>query len=392
LKQADNATSYAQCVQLYEDRGGWNDLEHLENMLAYARKLVSVFSASQVFFQRVHSNQLPGTLKKGVRKPKPTEDDSESNDEGFTLEAGHMGLDIVQWETVNLIYAESLAYLAKQQKDQSKVIPIQGETRADSHYLDEAYACERKAIQTIELYISSNIAKIDRFRRLRARLYLLALCFQNRDFDQLWAVSRHFIERYSRYADPFIFAALLTGTGHLAASSAANQKVSKYFTRIATKHPDSFTFMMTGHNMQIHRSFSHSVQRYFQCACASPNNPLAWLCLSVALLERAMQRRTENRHLQVVQSVAAMKRYEKLRNDAGEDWARQEALYNVGRAFMQLSLFHLAVPLFEQALDIKVVDPKLDLSREIAYALSIIYTDTGATKLARQILIKHCTI
>ena len=82
---------------------------------------------------------------------------------------------------------------------------------------------------------------------------------------------------------------------------------------------------------------------------------------------------------------------------------QQEALYNLGRAAHQIGLLHLAVPLYQRALAAQAPPPlvlrnrirmrtlTVDLSREIAHNLVLIYRSTGAVNLARQVMKRHLT-
>lgn len=84
----------------------------------------------------------------------------------------------------------------------------------------------------------------------------------------------------------------------------------------------------------------------------------------------------------------------------------QEAAYNIGRAAHQLGLLHLATPFYERALaaepppanaapggaaaSARAAD--LDLRREAAHNLVLIYKTTGAVALARQVMRQHLVI
>jgi len=55
----------------------------------------------------------------------------------------------------------------------------------------------------------------------------------------------------------------------------------------------------------------------------------------------------------------------------------------------QLSIFNLAVHYYKMALAEQPMSPELDLSRESAYNLALIYTSSGNTVLARQLYQKY---
>ncbi|KAG2179385.1 hypothetical protein INT44_006231, partial [Umbelopsis vinacea] len=67
----------------------------------------------------------------------------------------------------------------------------------------------------------------------------------------------------------------------------------------------------------------------------------------VAYLSRAVQRITDNRHLQIVQGFTFLYKYYERRKEL--QYA-QEAEYNIARAFHTINLTHLAIPYYERAL------------------------------------------
>lgn len=98
------------------------------------------------------------------------------------------------------------------------------------------------------------------------------------------------------------------------------------------------------------------------------------------------------------QPALLLQRYSKKREN------KQEVLYNMGRAAHQVGLLHLAVPLYQRALAapvppplilrnrICVRTPKVDLSREIAHNLVLIYRSTGAGNLAREVIKRYLVL
>lgn len=89
----------------------------------------------------------------------------------------------------------------------------------------------------------------------------------------------------------------------------------------------------------------------------------------------------------------------------------QEAAFNLGRAYQQLNLMHLAVPYYEHALKLataqneraaamgagagapRATSAPVGLQREAAYNLFLIYrSHKNSERLAREILRRHLTI
>lgn len=89
------------------------------------------------------------------------------------------------------------------------------------------------------------------------------------------------------------------------------------------------------------------------------------------------------------------------RKSSGEDYLSfsitylscdQESTYNLGRAAHQLGMKALAVEFYKKALEVEPLDRKFDLRREIAYNLILIYKESGAIPLARDVMKKYLTI
>ncbi|ORX58729.1 TPR-like protein [Hesseltinella vesiculosa] len=153
---------------------------------------------------------------------------------------------------------------------------------------------------------------------------------------------------------------------------------------------------------------------YMRAYSVAPNDPLTTLCLAIANIHRSQQRKTDNRHLQVIKGFQMLTRYCKLRG------FNQESEYNMGRAYHGLGLVHLAVHHYERALVLPsakkqgLIEPKsiddvytwpspdmdegddeeddTDLKREAAYNLHLIYMTSGSPALAQILLMKYCTI
>jgi general transcription factor 3C polypeptide 3 (transcription factor C subunit 4) len=85
----------------------------------------------------------------------------------------------------------------------------------------------------------------------------------------------------------------------------------------------------------------------------------------------------------------------------------QEAAYNMGRAAQQLGIMHLALDFYQKVLDTPPPDTatgllgkgkrgrpaaSLDLTREAAHNMALIYRASGADELAKEVLRKYFTV
>ncbi|CAJ0842761.1 8127_t:CDS:10, partial [Entrophospora sp. SA101] len=224
-------------------------------------------------------------------------------------------------------------------------------------------------------------------------------------------------------------AGLLTLYGHILGCSrsyngalAANSQ--KYFLRqikamdsgisdSSPTKPDAGLLTLYGHILGCSRSYNGALGYYARAALVKPKDPLVCFSMGLAYLHRAMQRKTSNRHLQILQGFNFLYEYYELKGK------NQEAEYNLGHAFHQLGLTHLAIPHYEKALKLPSVNQILkqkidkkkqletdeneevenfeendptDIRKEAAYNLYLIYMETGSPALAQMLLKKYCAI
>lgn len=163
-----------------------------------------------------------------------------------------------------------------------------------------------------------------------------------------------------------------------------------------------------------------SIVFFMRAYAIAPNDPLNTLSLGIALLQASMQRKSDDRHLQIMQGMLFILEYVKLVGYC------QESEYNLARAFHMLGLTHLAVLHYEKVLclpsrkkmgiesekpisevyscspddkecydafgDEDEKEDETDLKREAAYNLHLIYVTSGSMNLAQILLMKYCTV
>jgi len=153
----------------------------------------------------------------------------------------------------------------------------------------------------------------------------------------------------------------------------------KQLVRQLLRHPESVPMtVLVGHHCAVAGSFRLALGEYYRAFRAMPEDPLISMCIGVTLLRMAMQKLTPNRHKAVLEAMAFLQQYVRLRG------VPVESDYNIGRAYHQLGLVHLAIPRYQKVLNAsgKVVN----LKREAALNLSSIYRHGGANGLAAQML------
>ncbi|XP_067439330.1 general transcription factor 3C polypeptide 3 [Thunnus thynnus] len=172
-----------------------------------------------------------------------------------------------------------------------------------------------------------------------------------------------------------------------------HQRHHRFCLRLLLKHPDNHALcVLCGHNAMVSGSFKHALGQYVQAFKTHPNNPLHSLCVGLTFFHMASQKYVAKRHTLVLQGFSFLWRYVELRGEC------QESMYNLGRALHQMGLTHLAIHYYQKALTLPaqklegIADDQVDLRREIAFNLSLIYQASGNVEMARQLINTHCIV
>ena len=179
---------------------------------------------------------------------------------------------------------------------------------------------------------------------------------------------------------------------NLIISKADDFRHNRFLLRLAPKHPDLVALgILNGHNCLVAGTYKYSLAEYTQAFKQDPSNPLIPLMLGLTFTHMACQKFSGKKHSLVVQACAFLNIYVEMRGEC------QESMYNLGRAFHQLNLLPQAIHYYKLALECPIVEelpegPRLDLTREIAFNLSLIYKNSGSPNLARMYLYKYIKI
>ncbi|KAK9368534.1 hypothetical protein V1509DRAFT_623193 [Lipomyces kononenkoae] len=159
-----------------------------------------------------------------------------------------------------------------------------------------------------------------------------------------------------------------------------------------------------GQILAASRSHVPSLSYYMRAFTVAPQDPMVLFSIALAHLHRAMQRQTNNRHLQIVQGLSYLIDYYRARLDSSKRtetaWAElQETNYNMGRAFHMLGLPSLAAKYYERALAVELPPEEkyetvrsFNMQMVIAYNLQLVYVMSGNFRLARMIVDEYLVI
>ncbi|GFH29305.1 uncharacterized protein HaLaN_27943, partial [Haematococcus lacustris] len=158
-----------------------------------------------------------------------------------------------------------------------------------------------------------------------------------------------------------------------------------------------------GHSYAMFRNYTEALAEYWQAFRYWSSEPLLMLCLGCAYLGLASSRKAPDRNQAVLQGFTLLQMYERQRGNL------HESSYNIGRAAHQLGLSHIAHHYYQRSLaaapqhdeDDAGCSPSdqspdrwglggpppssLDLSREVAHNLALLYKQSGAIHLAQDV-------
>ncbi|XP_062865697.1 general transcription factor 3C polypeptide 3 [Trichomycterus rosablanca] len=167
----------------------------------------------------------------------------------------------------------------------------------------------------------------------------------------------------------------------------------RFCLRLMLKNPENHALcLLNGHTSLVSGTFKHALGQYMQAFRNQPSSPLHSLCVGLTFFHMASQKFVTKRHPLVLQGFSFLWRYVELRGHC------QETLYNLGRALHQLGLTHLAIHYYQKALSFPplklegIEEDQVDLRREIAFNLSLIYQASGNKELARYYIYTYCTV
>ncbi|KAI8841874.1 hypothetical protein BJ741DRAFT_593510 [Chytriomyces cf. hyalinus JEL632] len=256
---------------------------------------------------------------------------------------------------------------------------------------------DEDAYLALKAALDANVFFHNETLKLQLRMYMIASALICENFGRVVELAKAFCTNRPLENDMYrLYCAVLNGGGPDAVSAFASNICQKQFARTVktfeahlAKNPNSeihkspILMCLCGHILMCARSYWGAIRLYLDAYKMAPKDPLINLSLGLAYLHAAMQRRVDDRHKRVLQAFAFLYQYEELRNHS------PEALYNVGRAFHQIGLNHIAIEYYEKVLAADDGNESLWPIREAAYNMSMILVASGSNAYAQAILQKH---
>ncbi|KAK2489896.1 hypothetical protein MC885_013088 [Smutsia gigantea] len=162
----------------------------------------------------------------------------------------------------------------------------------------------------------------------------------------------------------------------------------RFCLRLMLKNPDNHALcVLNGHNAFVSG-------QYVQAFRTHPHEPLYSLCIGLTFIHMASQKYVISLDFSLLDIIFSKNEYSLCFYYS----ASKESFYNLGRGLHQLGLIHLAIHYYQKALELLplVVEgievDQLDLRRDTAYNLSLIYQSSGNIGMAQKLLYTYCSI
>lgn len=139
-------------------------------------------------------------------------------------------------------------------------------------------------------------------------------------------------------------------------------------------------------------SYKYAINDYM-CIFEKTKSPLLALLIAITYSHLGQQKFIEKKHAIIAHSLAYSSKYQELR----EDVAPHEVYYNLGRLHHHLGINHIAVHHYHKVLNYSsdLIDKNkefLDLKKEAAFNLYLIYKKSGNLHLARKYLYDYIVV
>ncbi|KAI9821550.1 MAG: transcription factor TFIIIC subunit tfc4 [Phylliscum demangeonii] len=144
---------------------------------------------------------------------------------------------------------------------------------------------------------------------------------------------------------------------HFAERAAFTGKVP-HLHPATTEDMDVALLVLYGHMLYTGTSYPYALNYFLRAYALDPTNSMVILFIALSYLHCALKRQSSNRHHLIVQGLSFLYDYHRLRSESSDLVERQEAEYNVGRAYHTMGLTHLAMPYYEKVLQLSRSQPR----------------------------------
>ncbi|XP_043485979.1 general transcription factor 3C polypeptide 3-like isoform X1 [Polistes fuscatus] len=227
-----------------------------------------------------------------------------------------------------------------------------------------------------------------RFEKRNSHIVFLCLisCIHNNDSFYGYNIVREIVKVCRRSNSINLLNIVIQG--------AEDSRHNRFIMRLLGRE-DAFSHLhiMHANNCLVSGTYTYALNDYISLFRVMPN-PLLALLTSVTLLQMACQKNCMKKNQLIIQAIAFIKKYAQLRGEDG----RHETYYNTARVFHQIGLFPSAIHYYKLVLHtdpgelVKQNEELLDLKKEAAFNLHLIYLQSENFQLARMYLEDYITI
>lgn len=168
---------------------------------------------------------------------------------------------------------------------------------------------------------------------------------------------------------------------------------NRFLMRLLTRcQLDPYINILHANNCLVAGTYKYALSEYISLY-RYKEDPLFAFLIAVTLFQIATQKFSVKKDYLVAQGLGFFSVYKKLRGPDG----LHEVEFNIGRAYHQIGMLHLAIEQYKKVLSLKPplaekYPSVLDLKREAAFNLHLIYKASGANEIAKMYLYKYIVV
>ncbi|XP_018312219.1 general transcription factor 3C polypeptide 3 [Mycetomoellerius zeteki] len=226
-----------------------------------------------------------------------------------------------------------------------------------------------------------------RFKNRDSHIIFLCLvsCIHNKDSFYGYNIVREFVRVCQRSNSWNLLNIII--------QRAEDLRHNRFIMRLLGRDVFSYLHIMHANNCLVSGTYKYALNGYMSLFKVAPSALLA-LLIGVTQLHMACQKMSAKKNQLVIQALAFFKKYMQLRGEEGQ----QETYYNMARAFHQIGLLPSAIHFYKLVLKenpgdlVKQHANLLDLRKEAAFNLHLIYLQSENHLLARMYLENYITV
>ncbi|KAI4490316.1 hypothetical protein M0802_010693 [Mischocyttarus mexicanus] len=227
-----------------------------------------------------------------------------------------------------------------------------------------------------------------RFEKRNSHIMFLCLvsCIHNKDSFYGYNIVREIVKVCQRSNSINLF--------NIVIQRAEDSRHNRFIMRLLGREEAfSHLHIMHANNCLVSGTYTYALNDYISLFRVTPNALLA-LLICVTMLQMACQKNSMKKNQLIIQAIAFIKKYAELRGVNGQ----HETYYNQARVFHQIGLLPSAVHYYKLVLHtdpgelVKQNEDLLDLKKEAAFNLHLIYLQSENFQLARMYLEDYITV